>query len=548
MTWINYGSKNVKEMYYSSNEFATQWPCPDGFHVPTKDEWQTVYDAWVALWQWNDVDWNLISVKLKLPFAGLRRRSTAEALNQGSTGYYWSSTWYSTDSAHYLYFSSSEVLPQWPDNRVYWFSIRAFRNSPLAPDTSWTTIYAWSNWSWIYHNPTEWVISISSNWTTWYTIADKNLWATTVYNDGDSLSEANCGYYYQWWNNYNFPRTWTVTTSSTKVDASAYWPWNYYSSSTFITGSSSAWDWSSVTNDNLWWWVTWSIYNIKKVKEVYYWSKKIWPVDLPSTVVCNFIANWWWTTSLDTIKSTSFSHWNSSSIASWSNWTVRYSISKTDVHAWIALWWYANNSWNNNWWVIGWSSTLKQKLIKKAYLKISSLYASGSWYPVFTPGWVYVEFSKPVISTNFTDYNKSTSTKSMAWFIYPRWDNSTRRWYIVYPIDSNTQYLALPTTPAWCWKTSTWYINQWKSCLYSRVILEVKWSNASNFHYRLTVEETWNSYDLWLCSALWSCCIHVWSWDRWMVWSYKEVSEAYLEVYDDWYITETWAISQTKPR
>lgn len=83
---------------------------------------------------------------------------------------------------------------------------------------------------------------------------DKNLWATTVYNSGDTLSQANCGNFYQRWNNYGFPWTWNVTTSSTQVDASSYWPWNYYESDIFITLIG---DWSSVQNDNLRWGVTW---------------------------------------------------------------------------------------------------------------------------------------------------------------------------------------------------------------------------------------------------------------------------------------------------
>lgn len=110
--------------------------------------------------------------------------------------------------------------------------------------------------AWIYHSATLWLITIADGNGNDITIADKNLWATQVYNDGDTLSEANCWKYYQRWNNYGFPRTWTVTTSSTKVDASTYWPWNYYSSSTFITTFSSPYDWSSVQNDNLWWWTT----------------------------------------------------------------------------------------------------------------------------------------------------------------------------------------------------------------------------------------------------------------------------------------------------
>jgi hypothetical protein len=106
--------------------------------------------------------------------------------------------------------------------------------------------------AWIYHNPDLWLISLSSDWNIWITIADKNLWATQVYNDGDTLSQDNCGYYYQWWNNYWFPFTWSVTTSSTQVDVSTYWPWNYYSSSTFITYN---WAWDTTDNWNLRWWV-----------------------------------------------------------------------------------------------------------------------------------------------------------------------------------------------------------------------------------------------------------------------------------------------------
>ena len=63
------------------------------------------------------------------------------------------------------------------------------------------------------------------------TIADKNVGATQVYNDGDTISETNWWKFYQWWNNYWFPLTWTVqNTTSTKIDTTGYWPGNYYSS------------------------------------------------------------------------------------------------------------------------------------------------------------------------------------------------------------------------------------------------------------------------------------------------------------------------------
>ena len=120
------------------------------------------------------------------------------------------------------------------------------------------SVYKWYPQPWVYHNAWLWLISLSSDGDTRITIADKNLWATTVYNDGDTLSEANCWKFYQRWNNYWFAFTWPTTTSSTQVNTNNYWPWNYYSSSTFITTPNASTNWSSVNNANLRWWTDWT--------------------------------------------------------------------------------------------------------------------------------------------------------------------------------------------------------------------------------------------------------------------------------------------------
>lgn len=134
---------------------------------------------------------------------------------------------------------------------------------------------------WIYHNSNLWLISLSSNWTDWITIADKNLWATTIYNNGDTMDEANCWKYYQRWNNYWFPFNWPTTTSTAQIDASNYWPLNYYSSSTFII----AWWWDTSNNKNLRWGETWTI-----------WAMQ-WPCDnwfhIPTKDEFNTLYNIW---------------------------------------------------------------------------------------------------------------------------------------------------------------------------------------------------------------------------------------------------------------
>ena len=233
-----------------TTESDRRWPSPSGFHVPSITEWQWVETIMTSLSLTTWINWG---TNLHMPLAGYRDYSPATISSQGSTGQYWSSSPNSAESNRtcYLYLTSSRVSTTYSTYaRAYSFSVRCFKNTYVTPDSSWTVVQ-WTLWSaWIFWNQSEWLISIT-DWTTWYTIQDKNLWATTVYSDWDTLTEANMGYMYQWWNNYWFPSTWTLSnTSSTQVDASNYWPTNPYSSDTYIIWSS---NWSSVQNDDLWW-------------------------------------------------------------------------------------------------------------------------------------------------------------------------------------------------------------------------------------------------------------------------------------------------------
>jgi hypothetical protein len=117
-----------------------KWPCPSWYHVPSTEEWLWLVKAWFTLkwvsctaiawlscsWSWNAT---LASFKsdLNLPLAGLRTRSSTSAGNQGSDGYYWSSSPIGT-CARLLNFFSSYVAPQYCYNRTYGFSVRCFKN------------------------------------------------------------------------------------------------------------------------------------------------------------------------------------------------------------------------------------------------------------------------------------------------------------------------------------------------------------------------------------------------------------------------------------
>lgn len=109
----------------------------------------------------------------------------------------------------------------------------------------WETIYTHEYWT-IMHNAELWQIKISADTFDDIIIADKNLWATTVFNYWDTISAANLGNVYQWWNNHAFPYgASSPTVSTSQVDMSSYTTPSTYSSSTFINVSTSNTLWTS---------------------------------------------------------------------------------------------------------------------------------------------------------------------------------------------------------------------------------------------------------------------------------------------------------------
>lgn len=238
---------------YEDDYSAMRWPSPEGFHVPATTEWQAL--LWILTNKFSMAQ-GIATVWTYLKMSPSGYRTWSWGLNQVNWRWcYWTCTPYSTAAYSLSVYASSYSHSTW-NWRSIWQTIRSFKDKPTIPNSDWTVLYDGSLiavWAGIFHNPTLWLISISWDWTTWYTIMDKNLWATTVYNNWDTLSEANCGTYFQWWNNYWFPFSWSVTTSSTQVDASNYWPGNYYYSNIYIT----KFPWDSSANDNLRWRETW---------------------------------------------------------------------------------------------------------------------------------------------------------------------------------------------------------------------------------------------------------------------------------------------------
>lgn len=214
-----------------------RWPCDEGFHVPLKEEWDAIINAGVTYSQFK--------TKLYICNTGGARA--------------WDGTWGSTNSTRLLssttlernvtvlYLDGASVDTYSGVTRSQGHPVRWFRDTPIIPDSDWTETFTWKIW----HNSELWLISVLVGTNQYVTLQDKNLGATEVYQG--TLNENNRWKFYQRWNNYGFTWNSSGDTSSTKVDASNYWPSNPYSSSTFITTSSNPYDRSSVQNDNLRW-------------------------------------------------------------------------------------------------------------------------------------------------------------------------------------------------------------------------------------------------------------------------------------------------------
>ena len=100
---------------------ASQGPCPAGYHVPTTTEWDTA-DTFGA---WNN-NADPFNSALKLPSAGNRHRIIGLLSDQGTLGYYWSST-VSGTNARFLYFYST-VASTNNNLRAHGFSVRCLRD------------------------------------------------------------------------------------------------------------------------------------------------------------------------------------------------------------------------------------------------------------------------------------------------------------------------------------------------------------------------------------------------------------------------------------
>lgn len=105
------------------------------WRMPTADEFQELYDNCTSEWTTqNGMNGRLFTSNVNgntlfLPAAGYYNGTNL--ITRGSSGYYWSSTYYSPSNAILLLFNSSNIDPHNIYNRLEGFSIRAVRTAPF---------------------------------------------------------------------------------------------------------------------------------------------------------------------------------------------------------------------------------------------------------------------------------------------------------------------------------------------------------------------------------------------------------------------------------
>jgi len=226
----------------------TQWPCPNGFHIGTKKEWQALIDALTTLWAY---DVNNIKTYLKIPDAYYLARSNGAKETRYWKVRIWTSTMTANNVAWVWWIDENNKIIFQEDKPGNAFSIRPFKDNSVSVSPSdigvdWTILYtdSWTGW-WIFWNATRWLISLTANWTDWYTISDKNLWATNVLDNW---------LFYQFWNNTWYTYNASPYVTSKPTISTDYWPGNYYTWDFVRVSSGNGWfNW---TNNNIWWWVT----------------------------------------------------------------------------------------------------------------------------------------------------------------------------------------------------------------------------------------------------------------------------------------------------
>lgn len=103
---------------------GVQGICPVGWHLPTKEEYQSLYDSGGST---TALKFAQIQGAWKAALGGYTG-SSGTISSAGSSGYYWSSTYTSATSAYSLNVYASSANPAYSSSRSYGYAVRCVKN------------------------------------------------------------------------------------------------------------------------------------------------------------------------------------------------------------------------------------------------------------------------------------------------------------------------------------------------------------------------------------------------------------------------------------
>ena len=130
-TWPwSWANSSITDNWWSftNTNLARRGPCPENYHVPSKDDWQ-----WLINIKWDLLNANLWSdfiSELKIPVVGVRNYfwDYWNWSYQWTMWFYWSSSFNWPSAMFYFLFSPASILNWWSGSNSYWLAVRCFKN------------------------------------------------------------------------------------------------------------------------------------------------------------------------------------------------------------------------------------------------------------------------------------------------------------------------------------------------------------------------------------------------------------------------------------
>ena len=176
-------------------DYARQWPCPEGYHVPNLDEWENLINLYSDVWWFTPIVATVGGLEtsevtaygldpmifreefqdvFRIPLANRRNYSDGQVQQLWSDARIWAST-ANPDGIKagrfYLWWTTVDAKDKY-NQRGYWYSVRCFKN---ADDSDNIVLTYEVNWG------TAIQAQTLPKWATWYL-----PWYTTS-KDGDEL-------------------------------------------------------------------------------------------------------------------------------------------------------------------------------------------------------------------------------------------------------------------------------------------------------------------------------------------------------------------------